>query len=127
MTQQLSTDFDIQLFAMNNYIDYRKSTVKEFRQDFGRLSIICKLLEKWKLGKTDSIHLVVNHIIIFFNVFELHAAALLLFLKAQPDIWQEIKTVLLFLNRLPVIIPELDINTLEIPINKDLMNILENL
>lgn len=127
MMQPSHTDFDIQLFAMNNYITHRKSTIQEFKQDFGRFSIVAKLLERWKEGKTDSIHLIVNHIIIIYNVFEFHAASLLLFLKCNVTTWNEVKTILLFLNRLPVVIPDLNINTLEIPINSDLMNILENL
>ncbi len=110
---------------MNNYVNFRKSTIRDFKQDYGRLSIVCKMLQKWKEGKTDSIHLIVNHIIILINVFDT-AAAILLF-NSDSTIWSELKTILLFLNRLPVVIPELDINTLEIPINTKLMEILDQL
>lgn len=112
---------------MNGYIDYRGSTIKDFKQDYGRFSIIAKLVENWKLGKTSSVHLIVNHIIISFNVFTTNTVNTLLFLKTQSQYWPELKTILLFLNRLPVVISELDINTLEIPINTELMDILKSL
>lgn len=111
---------------MNGYHNYKKTTLKEFKQDFNRFKLAAKAMEKWKTAGGD-IKLAVNHIVIIFNVFLNTVAQKLLFLLTPQYLWSELKTILAFINQLPVMIPDLGINTLNIPINVSLLRILDNL
>jgi hypothetical protein len=44
--------------------------------------------------------LLLNHIIIVYNVFEIHAATRMLFHRVDEDLWPALKTFLIFLNYL---------------------------
>ena len=45
-------------------------------------------------------HLILNHVIVLYNVFD-DAATPLLFYKTEATYWSQIKAFMLFLNRLP--------------------------
>ena len=44
--------------------------------------------------------LILNHIILIYNVFEIHAATRMLFHKIDEDLWPALKTFIVFLNYL---------------------------
>jgi len=65
-----------------------------------RFKYIKRLLKKYHKGVEVKLNLLLNHIIIIYNVFG-DAAPLLLFYKMERDYWSDIKAIMVFLNKLP--------------------------
>jgi hypothetical protein len=74
--------------------------MEDFQSDLKRIRYVKRLLKKYKNGGELKTHLILNHLIILFNVFD-DAAVPLLFYNLEEDLWPFIKSFLLFLNRLP--------------------------
>jgi len=45
--------------------------------------------------------LIINHLIVFYNVFEVKAATRILFFKVEKEYHPVLKTFLVFLNKMP--------------------------
>jgi len=73
----------------------------EFAQDVNRVVSLCKLLKQNKSqGKEHNVKLLLNWMIISFNVFGT-ATPMLLFSVADDQIYPELMSLLHFLNRVP--------------------------
>ena len=48
-----------------------------------------------------SLVLILNHIIVIYNVFEIFAANKMMFFKIDEDLWPSLKSFLIYLNYLP--------------------------
>ena len=88
------------LFAIKFYENPQAITMEDFQSDLKRLRYIKRLLKRYKNTGELKTHLILNHLIILFNVFN-DAAVPLLFYNLDRDLWPAIKSFLLFLNRLP--------------------------
>ena len=111
------------LFAIRNYDNPQAATKEDFYEDLRRFKYIKRLLKKYHKGNEVKLNLLLNHIIIVYNVFG-DAAPLLLFYKMEREYWSDIKTIMIFLNRYP----EIDTNSLRrIEINKPFLEELEKL
>jgi hypothetical protein len=74
--------------------------MEDFETDLKRIRYIKRLLKKYKNTGELKTHLILNHLIILFNVFN-DAAVPLLFYNLEKELWPSIKSFLLFLNRFP--------------------------
>lgn len=111
------------LFAIRNYDNPQAATKEDFYEDLRRFKYIKRLLKKYHKGNEVKLNLLLNHIIIVYNVFG-DAAPLLLFYKMEREYWSDIKTIMIFLDRYP----EMDTNSLRrIEINKPFLEELEKL
>jgi hypothetical protein len=72
----------------------------DFETDLKRIRYIKRLLKRYKNTGELKIHLILNHLIILFNVFN-DAAVPLLFYNLDSELWAALKSFLLFLNRFP--------------------------
>jgi hypothetical protein len=88
------------LFAIKYYENPHASTMEEFEEDLKRFKYIKRLLKKYQEQNELRHHLILNHMIICFNVFG-EATVPLLFFKIEKEYWSLIKTFLVFLNRIP--------------------------
>jgi len=88
------------LFAIKFYDNPQALTMEDFYSDLKRIRYIKRLLKKYKKEGDLKIHLILNHLTIFFNVFN-DAAIPLLFYSLEQDLWPSIKSFLIFLNRFP--------------------------
>ena len=88
------------LFAIKFYNNPQSVTMEDFQSDLKRIRYVKRLLKKYKNGGELKTHLILNHLIILFNVFD-DAAVPLLFYNLEEDLWPLIKSFLIFLNRLP--------------------------
>jgi len=88
------------LFAIKYYDNPHASTMEEFEEDLKRFKYIKRLLKKYQEQNELRHHLILNHMIICFNVFG-EATVPLLFFKIEKEYWSLIKTFLVFLNRIP--------------------------
>lgn len=88
------------LFAIKYYENPQSVTIEDFETDLKRIRYIKRLLKRYKNTGELKTHLVLNHLIILFNVFN-DAAVPLLFYNLESELWPSIKSFLIFLNRLP--------------------------
>lgn len=88
------------LFAIKFYNNPQALTKEDFEDDLKRIKYIKRLLKRYKNTKVLKVHLVLNHLIVLFNVFD-DAAVPLLFYNLEKDLWPALKSFLLFLNRIP--------------------------
>jgi hypothetical protein len=88
------------LFAIKFYDNPQAVTREDFEDDLKRIKYIKRLLKRYKNTGELKTHLILNHLMVLFNVFD-DAAVPLLFYNLEKDLWPAIKSFLLFLNRLP--------------------------
>ena len=88
------------LFAIKFYDNPQSVTKEDFESDLKRIRYVKRLLKRYKNNGELKVHLILNHLIILFNVFN-EAAVPLLFYNLEEDLWPAIKSFLLFLNRIP--------------------------
>ena len=88
------------LFAIKFYDNPQAVTKDDFESDLKRIRYVKRLLKKYKNSGELKVHLILNHLIILFNVFN-DAAVPLLFYNLEEDLWPSIKSFLIFLNRIP--------------------------
>ena len=88
------------LFAIKYYENPQSVTMDDFESDLKRIRYVKRLLKRYKNTGELKTHLIVNHLIILFNVFN-DAAVPLLFYNLEKEMWPSIKSFLIFLNRLP--------------------------
>jgi len=89
------------LFAAKHYWSIHYS-MAEFESDLQRIVYIKRLLKKYKKTGKVSERLILNHLILLYNVFEPTVAVnRMLFFKIDSDCYSSLKTFLVYLNRIP--------------------------
>ena len=88
------------LFAIKFYDNPQAVTKDDFEDDLKRIKYVKRLLKRYKNTGVLKTHLILNHIIVLFNVFN-EATVPLLFYNLEEDLWPAIKSFLIYLNRIP--------------------------
>jgi len=88
------------LFAIKFYNNPQSVTKEDFDNDLKRIRYVKRLLKRYKETGELKVHLILNHLIILFNVFN-DATVPLLFYNLEKDLWPSIKSFLIFLNWIP--------------------------
>ena len=88
------------LFAIKFYNNPQAVTKDDFDDDLKRFKYVKRLLKRYKNTGVLKTHLILNHIIVLFNVFG-DAAIPLLFYNMDENLWPAIKSFLLYLKRVP--------------------------
>ena len=97
------------LFAIKHYENPHCVTRDDFDEDMKRFKYLKRLLKRYLRRGPLRIHLIINHLIILYNVFG-EAATPLLFFKFEQEYWGILKTFLVYLNKYPVgMLPEIEI------------------
>jgi len=88
------------LFAIKNYDNPNSVTYEDFEKDLNKIKYIKRLFRRYETHSELKTHLILNHIIVMYNVFG-DAATPLLFYKIEATHWPALKAFMLVLNRLP--------------------------
>ena len=88
------------LFAIKNYENPQAVTKEDFDKDLNHFKYIKRLLKRYKKSGELKTHLILNHFIILYNIFG-EATTPMLFFKIEKELWSSIKSLIIFLNRLP--------------------------
>ena len=88
------------LFAIKFYDNPQSVTREDFESDLKRIRYVKRLLKRYQNNGELKVHLILNHLIILFNVFN-EATVPLLFYNLDEELWPAIKSFLIFLNRIP--------------------------
>ena len=100
MQFDLLTADNFMMFAMKHYDNPQSVTYDDFLEDMMRFKYLKRLFGRYiKTGVLRN-HLILNHLIVLFNVFGDAAIPLLVF-KVDKQYWDILKTYLLYLNRYP--------------------------
>ena len=89
------------LYAMQHYDNPQCVEVEEFNDDLRKIKYIKRLFNQYFLGGELKERLLLNHIIVFFNVFQTKAATRILFFKLDEKFWPVLKTFLFYLKFMP--------------------------
>ena len=88
------------LFAIKFYNNPQAVTKDDFEDDLKRIKYVKRLLKRYKNTGVLKTHLILNHIIVLFNVFN-EATVPLLFYNLEEDLWPAIKSFFVYLKRIP--------------------------
>lgn len=124
------TEENFALYAIKYYDNPTCRGMSEFHDDLKRFRYLKRLFRKYKAGKGLKERLIVNHIIVIYNLFGLDAATRMLFYKIERKFWSQLKTFLVFLNCMPIgpiILNGEVIEGFSIPIDQDVITALGNM
>ena len=99
------------LFAIKFYDNPQSVTREDFESDLKRIRYVKRLLKRYQNNGELKDHLILDHIIILFNVFN-EATVPLLFYNLDEELWPAIKSFLIFLNRVSEY-PKTKVNEIE--------------
>ncbi|CAB4124291.1 hypothetical protein UFOVP49_129 [uncultured Caudovirales phage] len=100
---ELLNDANFTLYAAKAY-DKPNAVMSEFEEDLNRILYIRRLLTKYYTTGSLKEKLILNHIVIFYNVFGIESATRILFFKLDEKDYEVIKPFLIFLNFLPKVV-----------------------
>jgi|TARA_B110000977_G_C10803139_1_gene387125 hypothetical protein len=94
------TDENYLLFAMKFYTNPNCTDLLEFQDDMKRIRYIKRLFRKYEQSGVLKERLILNHMIVIYNMFESKAATRMLFLKLDGYL-HYLKPFLIMLNYWP--------------------------
>ena len=93
-------DGNFLLFAIRNYENPQAVTKDDFDKDLNHFKYIKRLLKRYKNTGQLKTHLLINHFIVLYNIFG-DATTPMLFYKIEKELWDVMKTFIIFLNKMP--------------------------
>ena len=123
-------DGNFLIYAAKSY-DRPHMLQSEFEEDVNRIKYIKRLFRKYRQTGEFKERLILNHIIILSNVFGVEAATNMLFFKIDEEDYPLLKTILIYLNYLPVHLKvtfhKYYVRQEEIPVDLKIANILRTI
>ena len=123
------TNENYMLYAMKVY-DKPTCIMSEFKEDMKRFNYLKRLFRRYaKVGELRE-RLVINHIVVLYNVFGVEAATRLLFYKMAKSDYSVLKTYLLFLSYMPAVVKGIkgqDIKSSEISVDMKIAEVLRGI
>ncbi len=120
------TNENIMMYAVKAY-DKPNCVMSEFKDDMKKFNYLKRLFKRYrKLGEVKE-QLVLNHIVVLYNVFGAEVVARLRFFKVAKDDYSALKTYLLFLSCMPERVRGIkghDIISSDIPVDMKIAEIL---
>ena len=92
---------NFELYAAKHYRNLSCISTEEFYEDVARFKYVLRLLRRYRQSGIVQERLILNHIIVIYNVFEIFAANKMMFFKIDEDLWPSLKSFLIYLNYLP--------------------------
>ena len=94
------TSENIMIYAVKAY-DKPNCIMSEFTEDMKRFNYLKRLFKRYRKLNELREQLVLNHLVVIYNVFGPEVATRLLFFKMAKDDYSALKTYLLFLSCMP--------------------------
>lgn len=89
------------LYAANHYNNPGCVDVDEFKEDLSRFKYIKRLFNRYEQSGDLQERLILNHLIVIYNVFGIRAANRMVWYKFDVKHWPYLKPFLIFLHYLP--------------------------
>jgi len=123
------TEKNFQLFAMKYYNNPHCTDLLEFHDDLKRIRYIKRLFKKYQENGEMKERLILNHLVVLYNMFETRAMTRMLFLKLDGYL-HYLKPFLMFLNYWPTDVGYIEgakINDSDIGIDQGIIEILRKI
>lgn len=91
---------NFELFAAQHYNNPEATDVEEFKEDLSRFKYLKRLLKRYEMAGDLQERLILNHLIVIYNVFGIEAADRMVWFKINEEHYSYIKPFLIFLNYL---------------------------
>ena len=115
------SDAEFLQYAMHNYDNPQCSSVTEFEEDLKKFLYIKKLFTRYRKNEELKERLILNHLIVLFNIFSDNAAKML-FYKIDKDDWNILATFLIFLNKMPEIVPGTSVKSSDLRLDEKVIS-----
>jgi len=125
INKKLSED-NFLLYAMHHYDNPQCHNIQEFEKDLRIFLYLKKLITRYKQSDELRERLILNHIIVLYNVFG-DAATNMLFYKIDEKYWDVLVTFLFYLERMPESVPQYGIRTSDISLDEKIINALRKI
>ena len=120
---------NIMLYAVKSY-DKPNCIMSEFKEDMKRFNYLKRLFYRYRKVEDIKERLILNHLVVLYNVFGIESATRLLFFKIAKEDYSALKTYLVFLSCMPDMIVGIkgqNIKSSDIPIDMKIANILREI
>ena len=125
MHEKLNED-NFLIYAMHHYDNPQCHSVAEFEEDLKKILYLKKLLSRYKNNNELRERLILNHIIVLYNIFG-EAATNMLFYKIEESCWDVLVTFLVYLGRMPETVPQYGLTLSEIKLDETVIATLRNI
>ena len=112
---------NFKLYASQHYNNPECLDINEFREDVNRFKYVKRLLSRYDAHNDLQERLILNHLIVIYNVFGIKAANRMLWYKIDENHWHYIKPFLAFLHYLP------ENEKVDVPMDPYIVGVLRNL
>ena len=123
------TSESVMLYAAKAY-DKPNCIMSEFKEDMKRFNYLKRLFQRYrKLGELRE-RLIINHLVVLYNVFGPEVTTRLLFFKLNREDYSALKTYLLFLNYMPIVVRGIkgtNIHSSDISVDMKIAEVLRNI
>lgn len=108
------------ILAMHHYDNTQCVNLAEFEEDLKRFGYLKKLFNRYRDNGDLKERLIINHIIVLYNLFGVIATDFL-FYKTEKEYWNLLATFLVCLDRMPDSIPERGIRLSELQLDNTII------
>lgn len=112
---------NFKLYASQHYDNPECLDINEFKEDVNRFKYVKRLLSRYEAHNDLQERLILNHLIVIYNVFGIKAANRMLWYKIDENHWHYIKPFLVFLHYLP------ENEKVDVPMDPYIVEVLRNL
>lgn len=109
------------LFAAKSYDNPQCMTEEEFQEDLQRFKYLKRLFNRYETSGELTERLILNHLIVLYNVFGIKEANHMMFYKIDKKNWSALKTFLVYLNYLP------EDQYVEVPLDQKIIEVLRKI
>ncbi len=96
------TEENFIMYAIKYYYNPACRGMAEFQDDLKKFRYLKRLFRKYAVDKGFKERLILNHIVVLYNLFGTEAATRMLFFKVEEKYWSQLKTFLVYLNLMPI-------------------------
>lgn len=119
VSEKLNED-NFLVYAMHHYDNPQCHSLAEFEEDIKKFLYLKKLLSRYKNNGELRERLILNHIIVLYNIFG-DSATRMLFHKIDESCWDILVTFLVYLERMPESITEYNIVASEFKLDETII------
>ncbi len=121
---------NIELYCMKYYDNPQCIGTEDYRDDMKRFKYLKRLLNHYLTTHELKQRLILNHLIMIYNLFDNEAATRILFYKIDENSWQVLKPFLIYLKRMPKVVRSIrskDIRETDITLDQNVVKQLRSL